>query len=141
MDLRKVKKLIELAEEADLSELEVSGGDESVRIVRQKALAGAPLFGESNADASGVVISDSTLRGSVFTIDSPMAGTFYRSSSPESSPFVLEGQKINTGDVVCIIESMKMMHEIKALQDGQVSKIFVDDGQAVGTGDPLIELI
>ena len=141
MDLRKVKKLIELAEEADLSELEVSGGDESVRIVRQKALADAPLFGESNADASGVVISDSTLRGSVFTIDSPMAGTFYRSSSPESSPFVLEGQKINTGDVVCIIESMKMMHEIKALQDGQVSKIFVDDGQAVGTGDPLIELI
>ena len=141
MDLRKVKKLIELAEEADLSELEVSGGDESVRIVRQKALADAPLFGESNADASGVVISDATLRGSVFTIDSPMAGTFYRSSSPESSPFVLEGQKINTGDVVCIIESMKMMHEIKALQDGQVSKIFVDDGQAVGTGDPLIELI
>ena len=141
MDLRKVKKLIELAEEADLSELEVSGGDESVRIVRQKALAGAPLFGESNAHASGVVISDATLRGSVFTIDSPMAGTFYRSSSPESSPFVLEGQKINTGDVVCIIESMKMMHEIKALQDGQVSKIFVDDGQAVGTGDPLIELI
>ena len=109
--------------------------------VRQKALADAPLFGESNADASGVVISDSTLRRSVFTIDSPMAGTFYRSSSPESSPFVLEGQKINTGDVVCIIESMKMMHEIKALQDGQVSKIFVDDGQAVGTGDPLIELI
>ncbi len=143
MDLRKVKKLIELAEESDLSELEVSGSDESVRIVRNQVRVGQPMY-ESTTMAEPKVIASSMVEvagtQASFTIDAPMAGTFYRAPSPESNPFVSEGQVVVKGQVVCIIESMKMMHEIKAHKGGEISRVCVENGAPVGTADPLFEL-
>ena len=143
MDLRKVKKLIELAEESDLSELEVSGSDESVRIVRnriqeEKPKPEAPLPAGTTVSASSSQEAGGT--EATYTISSPMAGTFYRAPSPESDPFVTEGQVVVTGQVVCIIESMKMMHEIKALRGGKISRVCIENGNPVGTADPLFEL-
>jgi acetyl-CoA carboxylase biotin carboxyl carrier protein len=143
MDLRKVKKLIELAEESDLSELEVSGSDESVRIVRNQ-IQERKSPGESPIPA-GIVVSASPAQEvsaseATYTMSSPMAGTFYRAPSPESDPFVTEGQVVVTGQVVCIIESMKMMHEIKAIRGGEISRVCVENGDPVGTADPLFEL-
>lgn len=143
MDLRKVKKLIELAEESDLSELEVSGADESVRIVRNRIQDSRPLMeGPLQLETTPSDFSSEKAKGGagVFTISSPMAGTFYCAPSPESDPFVTEGQAVDAGQVVCIIESMKMMHEIKALKGGVITRVCVENGEPVGTADPLFEL-
>lgn len=147
MDLRKVKKLIELAEEAGIAELEVTSGDESVRIsMTPRSIAGAaapqvmtsaPLEAPS-AGAGPVGAPEPAPEGK--PVPAPMAGTFYRAPSPEAEPFVEIGQTVSAGDVLCIIESMKMMHEIRAAEGGSVTAIPVANGTPISTGEVLFIL-
>ncbi len=138
MDLRKVKKLIELVEEAGIAELEVTSGDESVRIAMATGQAIASRASAS-AEAPMVVAQSQTaaVSESLVLLKAPMAGTFYRAASPEAAPFVDLGQSVEAGEVVCIIESMKMMHEIRAAQNGTVAMIPVANGTPVSTGEVL----
>ncbi len=147
MDLRKVKKLIELAEESDLAEIEVSGSDESVRIVRnrtrvesQSDLMQLTPAKEDVNQAPQAPALDLRSKSQSDSINSPMAGTFYAAPGPEEAPFVEIGQEVAQGDVVCIIESMKMMHEIKSPRSGKIVRVCVDNGEPVGTADPLFEI-
>jgi acetyl-CoA carboxylase biotin carboxyl carrier protein len=138
VDLRKVKKLIELVEESAIAELEVTSGDESVRIVMHRGVASPSVI---TPMASPVMATTPARAGANTTkVDSPMAGTFYRGSNPEATPFVEVGQSVSPGDVLCIIESMKMMHEIRASVGGTVAQICVDNAQPIGTGDTLFKL-
>tara|TARA_Y100000992_G_scaffold202894_1_gene138486 strand:+ start:677 stop:1099 length:423 start_codon:yes stop_codon:yes gene_type:complete len=139
MDLRKVKKLIELAEEAGLAELEVTSGDESVRIALARPSAmpsGAVPVTQTPA------LSPAAPRPSAKTtwVPAPMAGTFYQAPNPDAEPFVRVGDTVQAGEVLCIIESMKMMHEIKAPVEGVVVAILGADGEPISTGDRLFEL-
>lgn len=144
MDLRKVKKLIELVEESGISELEVRNGDESIRI----AMASQPVVVSQTVPsppAASTIRSASEDSGTAVgqgagQITAPMAGTFYRAPSPEAEPYVATGQKVSAGEIVCIIESMKMMHEIRAGVDGVVGKIVPENGTPVGSGDVLFVL-
>ena len=148
MDLRKVKKLIELAEESDLAEIEVSGSDESVRIVRNVArvelqpdLMQSTLAKEDVNQAPQAPALGLRSKSQLDSINSPMAGTFYAAPGPEEAPFVEIGQEeVAQGDVVCIIESMKMMHEIKSPRSGKIVRVCVNNGEPVGTADPLFEI-
>ena len=135
MDLRKVKKLIELAEEAGLAELEVTSGDESVRIALARPSAAAPIPQTPAPAASAPRPS-----AKATWIPAPMAGTFYRAPNPDAEPFVQVGDTVQAGEVLCIIESMKMMHEIKAPVEGVIVAILVADGEPISTGDRLFEL-
>ncbi|MEM7096755.1 MAG: acetyl-CoA carboxylase biotin carboxyl carrier protein [Pseudomonadota bacterium] len=142
MDLRKVKKLIELVEESGIQELEVASGDESIRI-------SMPVSGVA-ARMSTVPVSVTTQvespmpspanAGGGIKIHAPMAGTFYVAPHPDAPPFVEAGSQVNAGDVVCIIESMKMMHEIRAEKGGILEIVAVENGQPIGTGDVLFHL-
>lgn len=138
MDLRKVKKLIELAEEAGLAELEVTSGDESVRIAlaRPANVTSAPEAPPNVPPATPQPSSS----GKTTWVPAPMAGTFYQAANPEAEPFVRVGDVVQAGDVLCIVESMKMMHEIKAPIGGSVVAVSVSNGQPISTGDPLFEL-
>ena len=147
MDLRKVKKLIELAEESDLAEIEVSGADESVRIVRnrttgepQLALARSTTVRDDMNQGKETPALDLRSKSQLDSINSPMAGTFYAAPSPDEAPFVEIGQEVVQGEVVCIIESMKMMHEIKSPRSGEIMRLCVNNGEPVGTADPLFEI-
>ena len=147
MDLRKVKKLIELAEESDLAEIEVSGADESVRIVRnrttaepQLALAQPTTVRDDMNQGKETPALDLRSKSQLDSINSPMAGTFYAAPSPDEAPFVEIGQEVVQGEVVCIIESMKMMHEIKSPRSGEIMRLCVNNGEPVGTADPLFEI-
>ena len=147
MDLRKVKKLIELVEESGISELEVSSGDESIRIVMPNSAAAGgsvpPAPGVSTASPvteSAPTQSTSTQPVSMQSVISPMAGVFYQAANPEAHPFVALGQQVNAGEVLCIIESMKMMNEITAVHSGIVTEICVANGEAVSTGSALFKL-
>lgn len=147
MDLRKVKKLIELAEESDLAEIEVSGADESVRIVRnrttaepQLTLAQPTTVRDDMNQGKETPALDLRSKSQLDSINSPMAGTFYAAPSPDEAPFVEIGQEVVQGEVVCIIESMKMMHEIKSPRSGEIMRLCVNDGEPVGTADPLFEI-
>ncbi|MCZ6458776.1 MAG: acetyl-CoA carboxylase biotin carboxyl carrier protein [Gammaproteobacteria bacterium] len=132
MDLRKIKKLIELVEESGISELEVSDGDESIRIARPLpgALSAAPAVAVSSAVAPAEA-------GGAFQFRAPLAGTFYRAGAPGAEPFVSVGQQVEAGDVLCIVESMKMMNEITADKSGRCTVIAVADGEAIGSGQIL----
>ena len=141
MDLRKVKKLIELVEESGINELEVANGDESIRISM-----GRPLL-PAQASAPTVVTTppqppaaEAAPVAAANAINAPMAGTFYRAPSPEADPYVEVGTQVSAGDVVCIIESMKMMHEIRTAQAGKIRDISVANGTPIGTGDALFVL-
>jgi len=135
MDLRKIKKLIELVEESGITEIEVKSGDEAVRIVRapenQVATASTqPVV----AKETGTLIQQTAApvnTDAACIVVAPLTGTFYRSSTPGETPYVSTGQKVNVGDVLCIIESMKMMNHIEAEQAGTVTSILVDDGVPV----------
>ena len=141
MDLRKIKKLIELVEESEVVELEVSSGDESIRISM-----GSPAGSLNSTDQPTQIVSQAptatlvSLPDTVAMEKAPMAGVFYAAPSPDAEPFVAVGQTVSAGDVLCIIESMKMMNEIVAKQSGTVSKILVGNGEAVSTGMPLFAL-
>ena len=145
MDLRKIKKLIEMLQESDLNEIEVKEGEESVRINRKKEsiihTANPPLPKAVSApdnQADHVHASSST--EDYEKILSPMVGTFYRKPAPDKDPFVEVGQPIKKGDTVCIIEAMKMMNQVKSEFDGKIISINIGDGEPVEFGQELISI-
>ncbi|AOY01954.1 acetyl-CoA carboxylase biotin carboxyl carrier protein [Jeongeupia sp. USM3] len=147
MDLRKLKKLIDLVEESGIAELEVTEGEEKVRITRVNqnaapayiqqpmqyqapaAAVAAPIA--APAEAGGNALPDGT------PVKSPMVGTFYRAASPGAKSFVEVGQTVNAGDTLCIIEAMKLLNEIEAETSGVIKAILVENGQPVEYGEPL----
>jgi acetyl-CoA carboxylase biotin carboxyl carrier protein len=134
MDIRKVKKLIELLEESDIAELEIKEGEDSVRISRlsvpaQYAAPAATIVPVASATVTPPPVPASEPRG--HHIKSPMVGTYYGAASPSSDPFVVEGQEVKVGDTLCIIEAMKMMNQIESDKSGTVSKILVENGSPV----------
>ncbi|ENY72659.1 acetyl-CoA carboxylase biotin carboxyl carrier protein [Aeromonas diversa] len=147
MDIRKIKKLIELVEESGIAELEISEGEESVRISRnfggQVTAApqmimpqmAAPAAQVAAAPAAAAPAADATPSGHL--VRSPMVGTFYRSSSPEAKAFVEVGQQVNAGDTLCIVEAMKMMNQIESDKSGVIKAILIENGQPVEFDEPL----
>lgn len=153
MDIRKVKKLIELLEESNISEIEIKEGEESVRISRG-APAGAPVVSyaapaplpvAAPVAAAAPVAEDASTNSAPSTnghvVKSPMVGTFYRSPSPSSPTFCEVGQSVKAGDVICIVEAMKMMNQIEADKSGIIEAILVDDGQPVEFDQPLVTIV
>jgi len=152
MDLRKLKKLIDLVQESGIAELEITEGEEKVKIVRggevgvaapgqapAAAVAVAPeLRAAAPASAAAPAAEPEPEQGHV--IKAPMVGTFYRSASPDAKPFVEVGQAVKDGDTVCIIEAMKLMNEIDADAAGVIKAILVENGQPVEYGQPLFIL-
>ena len=150
MDIRKVKKLIELLDESDIAEIEITEGEESVRISRYSqhapAAAVAPAApvvmaapvavpataGVSTADAAAEPEEEG------FSVVAPMVGTFYAASSPGAAPYVQVGDRVNEGDTLCIIEAMKMMNQIEADTSGVIKSIRVQNGEPVEYGQTLI---
>ena len=148
MDIRKVKKLIELLEESDINEIEIKEGEESVRISRASsammmAAAGpvmqaAPVAAVAAVAAPAAVPSAPAVTG--HAVASPMVGTFYRCPSPGAPAFSEVGQTVKEGDVICIIEAMKMMNQIEADKSGTITAILVEDGEAVEFDQPLVTI-
>lgn len=136
MDLRKIRKLMELMEGSDLTEIEVRTGDNSIRIVRPPP--GPSGQGVAAPDASAGAVPAGPPSG--HPLRAPMAGTFYAAAEPGAEAFVSEGQSVAAGDVVCIIESMKMFNEIKADRSGVCSAVTVANGQPVSAGDILFRI-
>jgi acetyl-CoA carboxylase biotin carboxyl carrier protein len=143
MDIRKIKTLIEMLEASNLNEIEVSQGEESVRISKSsgeiKVLQDSNI-GINNESQSINKIDNNQIENEIKgnQVISPIVGTFYRKPSPDKEPFVKVGDIVNKGDVLCIIEAMKMMNEIKSEFDGKISSIEVDDGQPVEFGQTII---
>ena len=151
MDIRKVKKLIELLEESSLTELEIVEGEESVRLSRvataqpaqqlppnvQAAAWSAPAPRESGAPAREDPDSDQEQVPEGEVLRAPMVGTFYSSSSPDADPFVSLGQRVSEGETMCIIEAMKMFNQIEAETSGTVVAVLVENGQPVEFDQPL----
>lgn len=153
MDIRKIKKLIELLEESDIGELEIKEGEESVRISRGSssmqpvpmmpaAVAAAPAVAPAPAAAPAAESSEAAAPASnTHAVKSPMVGTFYTAPSPGASPFVKVGQNVKPGDVVCIVEAMKMMNQIEADKAGVVEAILIEDGEPVEFDQPLVTIV
>ncbi|HEY0665852.1 MAG TPA: acetyl-CoA carboxylase biotin carboxyl carrier protein [Gallionella sp.] len=147
MDLRKLKTLIELVEDSGIAELEISEGEERVRITRTVAAAQQVYAPAPQPVAAPVVVATAAPAAAAepakpavaegHVVKSPMVGTFYRSASPGSKPFVDVGQQVNSGDTLCIIEAMKLLNEIDADQAGVIKAILVENGQPVEFGQPL----
>lgn len=146
MDIRKIKKLIELVEESGISELEITEGEESVRIHRggsaatMQYAAPAPVAAVAAPAPAPVAAPVADAPADVITghvVKSPMVGTFYRSSSPGSKAFVEVGQKVSVGDTLCIVEAMKMMNQIEADKSGVVKQILVDNQEPVEFDQPM----
>jgi acetyl-CoA carboxylase biotin carboxyl carrier protein len=147
MDIRKIKKLIELLEESDVEELEIHEGDDSVRISRRReqlvAAQPAPQYAApapqpQTPDPEPREKPEASDKPSGHTVNSPMVGTFYEAPSPTAKAFVEVGQQVKVGDVVCIVEAMKMMNQIETDKSGTVTEILVENGQPVEFGQPLI---
>jgi acetyl-CoA carboxylase biotin carboxyl carrier protein len=142
MDIRKIKKLIELIEDSDITEIEINEGEESVRLSRINSAApvaapaavAAPAPAAASTDIAPV-IEPEQFPGHV--IHSPMVGTFYRSASPGAKPFVEVGQSISTGQTLCIIEAMKILNQIESDASGTVTQILVENGEPVEYNQPL----
>lgn len=147
MDLRKIKKLIELLEESQLSEIEIHEGEESVRLIRHSGSApgpaAAPVFAAAPAaapnppPAAAEGDSDEPVLPEGELVRSPMVGTFYSSPNPETPPFVKVGSKVSVGDTLCLVEAMKMFNQIEAELAGEVVAVLVEDGQPVEFDEPL----
>ena len=151
MDLRKIKKLIEMLQESDLNEIEVKEGEESVRINRKKESvihASTPISVGQNLNQSSAPlpqtdnseIENGHAAEDLNHITSPMVGTFYRKPAPDKEPFIEVGQTVKKGDTVCIIEAMKMMNQVKSEFDGKVIAINIEDGDPVEFGQELISI-
>ncbi|WP_300273367.1 acetyl-CoA carboxylase biotin carboxyl carrier protein [Halomonas sp.] len=156
MDIRKVKKLIELLEESNISEIEIQEGEESVRISRhpngvnwqalmpqgyaapaQPSAPAAPVpAAPAPAEAAEPAAEGPSFQGQA--INSPMVGTFYRSPAPGAKPFIEVGSSVKKGETVCIVEAMKMMNQIEADRDGVIEAILVEDGEPVEFDQPLV---
>ncbi len=145
MDIRKIKKLIELLEESDLAEIEIHEGEESVRISRssqvvtQAAVAAPPPVAAAPAAPAGEAppAEEEEAAPAGHTITSPMVGSFYRAPAPGAQPFVEVGQRVEVGDTLCIIEAMKMLNQIESDKAGVIAAILVENGQPVEYGEPL----
>lgn len=153
MDLRKLKTLIDLVSESNVSELEITEAEGKVRIVKASppavvlqtaaapGSAAAPLaqaVAAAAATVPGVAVPAQTEEpASGFVVRSPMVGTFYRSASPGAAPFIEIGQKVNEGDTLCIIEAMKILNEIESEKSGTITQVLAENGQAVEYGQPL----
>ncbi|ETX11121.1 acetyl-CoA carboxylase biotin carboxyl carrier protein [Marinomonas ushuaiensis DSM 15871] len=146
MDIRKIKKLIELLEESNVYEIEIKEGEEAVRISR----GGAPVMAQMAAPvmaapAAAPVASAAAPEAPVavlgHTVNSPMVGTYYKSSAPGAKAFIEVGQKVNAGDTICIVEAMKMMNQIEADKSGTIGAILVEDGEPVEFDQPLVTII
>ena len=150
MDLRKIKKLMELLEESGIAEIEVKEGEESIKLTKPGSHAPTPqqIISTPAVNVGGEVVTQKDLTqindnqnpkeeidGEVIT--SPMVGTFYRAASPDSKPFVEKGQKVKKGDTLCILEAMKMMNQVNAETGGTIIDIMVDDAEPVEFGQPL----
>ncbi|MCB5359944.1 acetyl-CoA carboxylase biotin carboxyl carrier protein [Vibrio lentus] len=146
MDIRKIKKLIELVEESGISELEISEGEESVRISRNSPVSAAPIQYAAApvaaaAPAAAPVVAAEAAAPAVpagHQVLSPMVGTFYGAPSPDAKPFVKVGQSVTAGETLCIVEAMKMMNQIEADKSGVVTAILVEDGQPVEFDQALV---
>jgi acetyl-CoA carboxylase biotin carboxyl carrier protein len=139
MDLRKLKKLIDLVEESGITELEVTEGEEKVRIAKHGPQA-APQVWATPAVAAPTPAVAAPAEAPVeegHVIKAPMVGTFYRSSAPGANAFVTVGQKVAVGDTLCVIEAMKLMNEIETDRAGTVKAILIENGQPVEYGEPL----
>ena len=148
MDIRKVKKLIELLEASDIAEIEIKEGEEAVRISRYSGAApaimpapAAPVAAAAAAAPTPAEDKPVVAANSGHVVSSPMVGTFYRSPSPSSPAFVEVGTHVKAGDVVCIVEAMKMMNQIEADKAGVVEAILVSDGEPVEFDQPLITIV
>ncbi|MDA9210707.1 acetyl-CoA carboxylase biotin carboxyl carrier protein [Methylophilaceae bacterium] len=148
MDLRKLKKLIDLVETSGISELEITEGEEKVKISRNSGTLHQPQITQSQSQLNSPKVEKIEEREKIEetnapkaivenTFNSPMVGSFYRAASPDSSPFVEIGSTVKKGDVLCIIEAMKLLNEIESDQDGIIKKILVENGQPVEFGEPL----
>ncbi len=141
MDIRKIKKLIELLEESDIAEIEIIEGEESLRISRgttQTVVQAAPAAALPPATtAAPATEAPAEPEISGHQVTSPMVGTFYRSSSPGAKPFAEVGQSVNAGDTICIIEAMKLLNQIEADKGGVIKAILVENGQPVEYGQPI----
>ena len=150
MDLRKLKKLIDLVQESGIAELEITEGEEKVKIVKGGVVSMAaaptaamamPATAPAPSPTTPTTVAPppaETQEGHV--VKAPMVGTFYRSPSPDAKPFVEVGQAVKEGDTICIIEAMKLMNEIEADASGSVKAILVENGQPVEYGQPLFIL-
>ena len=150
MDIRKVKKLIELLETSDIAEIEIKEGEEAVRISRNSSVttavaapAAAPVAAPAPSPAAPAASEEKPTpqATSGHVVSSPMVGTFYRSPSPSSPPFVEVGTHVKAGDVVCIVEAMKMMNQIEAEKAGIIEAILVKDGEPVEFDQPLVTIV
>ena len=147
MDLRKLKTLIDLVSESNVSELEITEAEGKVRIVKGPvggpvamavpAVVPAAVASPAAAPAAAPAPAAEPAAETGHTVKSPMVGTFYSASSPDAKPFVQVGSVIKAGDTICIIEAMKILNEIEADHSGTVTKILVDNGQAVEYGQPM----
>ena len=151
MDLRTLKTLIDLVSESNVSELEITEAEGKVRIVKASTAAPVAAAPAMTAPAPAVAAPPAAVAAPAataapaapaepatgFIVKSPMVGTFYRSASPGSAPFVEVGQKVNEGDVICIIEAMKILNEIEAEKSGTITQVLGENGQAVEYGQPL----
>ena len=150
MDLRKIKKLMELLEESGIAEIEVKEGEESIKLSRNTQAVQNII--NPSAETNQTITTIDNVKDTVVTDDkkdkskelpdgdiitSPMVGTFYRAASPESKPFVEKGQKVSKGDTLCILEAMKMMNQVNAETGGTIIDILVDDAEPVEFGQPL----
>ncbi len=148
MDIRKVKKLIELLDESGIAEIEITEGEESVRISRYSPnapvvaaptmLAAQPLVAAAPVAAAPVAAAPAEVEEDGFEVVAPMVGTFYSSSSPDAAAYVQVGDRVNAGDTLCIIEAMKMMNQIEADVSGMVKSIRMQNGEPVEYGQTLI---
>ena len=150
MDIRKVKKLIELLEESNIGEIEIKEGEESVRISRNSAqpVVAAPAYGAPAAPAPAAAPAAAAAPAeaaapatSGHVVKSPMVGTFYRSPAPTSPSFAEVGQTVKVGDVICIVEAMKMMNQIEADKAGTIEAILVENGEPVEFDQPLFSIV
>jgi acetyl-CoA carboxylase biotin carboxyl carrier protein len=149
MDLRKLKKLIDLVQESGIAELEITEGEEKVRILRvghgattmvaMPQATASPLPAPAVTAAGAAAATPEKIEGHI--VKSPMVGTFYRSPSPGAKVFVEVGDKVSPGDTLCIIEAMKLLNEIEADQGGTVKEAYVENGQPVEYGEPLFLIV
>jgi acetyl-CoA carboxylase biotin carboxyl carrier protein len=141
MDIRKIKKLIEIIEESDIAELEIKEGEEAIRISRYSAppvAYAAPsqvLSAPSTIAPTAQIPAEEKISGHI--VKSPMVGTFYRSASPGTKSFVEVGHSVRTGDTLCIIEAMKILNQIEADKNGKITQILVENAEPVEYGQPL----
>ena len=147
MDIRKVKKLIEILEASDVAEIEIKEGDEAVRISRS-AVSSPPIPQnavvpiQQNIKLDKPQVNEPLQEQTVgHAIKSPMVGTFYRAPSPSSAPFVKIGSKVNSGDVICIVEAMKMMNQIEAEKSGTIDAILAEDGEPIEFDQTLMTIV